>query len=43
VHPDGENIFVLATTSQQDSGGLYIVSQANIFYGDLVCSHNKIC
>jgi len=39
VHPDGENIFVLATTSQQDSGGLYIVSQANIFYGDLVCSH----
>ncbi|XP_024868118.1 uncharacterized protein LOC112452235 isoform X1 [Temnothorax curvispinosus] len=35
VHPDGENIFVLATTSQQDAGGLYIVSQANIFYGDL--------
>ncbi|KAG5322445.1 F234B protein, partial [Pseudoatta argentina] len=35
VHPDGENIFVLATTSQQDSGGLYIVSQANIFYGNL--------
>ncbi|XP_011708281.1 PREDICTED: uncharacterized protein LOC105462995 isoform X3 [Wasmannia auropunctata] len=35
VHPDGENIFVLATTSQQDSGGLYIVSQADIFYGDL--------
>ncbi|XP_011168597.1 uncharacterized protein LOC105201976 isoform X2 [Solenopsis invicta] len=34
VHPDGENIFVLATTSQQDDGGLYIVSQANIFYGD---------
>lgn len=40
VHPDGENIFVLATTSQQDTGGLYIVSQANIFYGDLVCSIN---
>lgn len=40
VHPDGENIFVLATTSQQDSGGLYIVSQANIFYGDLVCIIN---
>lgn len=38
VHPDGENIFVLATTSQQDAGGLYIVSQANIFYGELVCS-----
>ncbi|KYN50192.1 PREDICTED: uncharacterized protein LOC108771187 [Cyphomyrmex costatus] len=35
VHPDGENVFVLATTSQQDSGGLYVVSQANIFYGDL--------
>ncbi|KAL0121064.1 hypothetical protein PUN28_008647 [Cardiocondyla obscurior] len=35
IHPDGENIFVLATTSQQDDGGLYIVSQANIFYGDL--------
>ncbi|XP_011637922.1 uncharacterized protein LOC105427738 isoform X1 [Pogonomyrmex barbatus] len=35
VHPDGENIFVLTTTSQQDAGGLYIVSQANVFYGDL--------
>lgn len=41
VHPDGENIFVLTTTSQQDAGGLYIVSQANIFYGDLVCSIKK--
>ncbi|EZA56528.1 hypothetical protein X777_03315 [Ooceraea biroi] len=35
VHPDGENIFILATSSQQEAGGLYIVSQANIFYGDL--------
>ncbi|XP_012234681.2 uncharacterized protein [Linepithema humile] len=35
VHPDGENIFVLATSSQEEAGGLYIVSQANIFYGDL--------
>lgn len=36
VQSDGENIFVLATSSQQEAGGLYIVSQANIFYGDLV-------
>ncbi|KAL6430621.1 hypothetical protein ACFW04_006902 [Cataglyphis niger] len=35
VQSDGENIFVLATSSQQEAGGLYIVSQANIFYGDL--------
>lgn len=38
VQSDGENIFVLATSSQQEGGGLYIVSQANIFYGDLVCN-----
>jgi len=38
VHPDGENIFILATSSQQEAGGLYIASQANIFYGDLVCN-----
>lgn len=36
VHPDGENVFILATNSQKQAGGLYIVSQANIFYGDLV-------
>ncbi|XP_032688861.1 uncharacterized protein LOC116852515 isoform X1 [Odontomachus brunneus] len=35
VHPDGENVFILATNSQKEAGGLYIVSQANIFYGDL--------
>lgn len=35
VQSDGENIFILATNSQQEGGGLYIVSQANIFYGDL--------
>lgn len=35
VQSDGENIFVLATSSQQQAGGLYIVSQANMFYGDL--------
>ncbi|EFN80767.1 uncharacterized protein LOC105186548 [Harpegnathos saltator] len=35
VHPDGENVFVLATNSQKQAGGLYIVSQGNIFYGDL--------
>ncbi|CAL1683905.1 unnamed protein product [Lasius platythorax] len=43
VQSDGENIFVLATSSQQEAGGLYIVSQANIFYGDLQLrklSHN---
>lgn len=38
VHPDGENVFVLAINSQKQAGGLYIVSQASIFYGDLVCS-----
>lgn len=38
VQSDGENIFVLATSSQQEAGGLYIVSQANMFYGDLVCN-----
>lgn len=38
VQSDGENIFVLATNSQQEAGGLYIVSQANIFYGNLVCN-----
>ncbi|XP_014485301.1 PREDICTED: uncharacterized protein LOC106749897 isoform X2 [Dinoponera quadriceps] len=35
VHPDGENVFVLATNSQKQAGGLYIVSQGSIFYGDL--------
>lgn len=35
VQSDGENIFVLATSSQQEAGGLYIVSQANIFYDNL--------
>lgn len=38
VQSDGENVFVLATNSQQEAGGLYIVSQANIFYGNLVCN-----
>lgn len=45
VHPDGENVFILATNSQKQAGGLYIVSQANMFYGDLVCyniSHIKM-
>lgn len=42
VHPDGENIFILATSSQEEAGGLYIVSQANIFYGDLVCNCNGV-
>lgn len=36
VYPDGENVFVLATSSQQEAGGLYITSQASMFYGDLV-------
>lgn len=36
VHPDGENVFVLATSSQKEAGGLYIASQASMFYGDLV-------
>ncbi|XP_076752038.1 uncharacterized protein LOC143424099 [Xylocopa sonorina] len=35
VHPDGENIFVLVTSSQKQSGGLYIIPQVNLMYGDL--------
>ncbi|XP_015584777.1 uncharacterized protein LOC107262760 isoform X2 [Cephus cinctus] len=35
IHPDGENIFVIATSSQRQSGGLYIVPQSNLIYGDL--------
>ncbi|KAG7201664.1 hypothetical protein KM043_004394 [Ampulex compressa] len=35
VHPDGENIFILATSSQKQSGGLYAVPQVNLMYGDL--------
>ncbi|XP_076280121.1 uncharacterized protein LOC143208973 isoform X1 [Lasioglossum baleicum] len=35
VHPDGENIFVFTTTSRQQTGGLYVVPQVNLMYGDL--------
>ncbi|KAF3421304.1 hypothetical protein E2986_10336 [Frieseomelitta varia] len=35
VHPDGENIFVLVTSSQKQSGGLYVISQENLMYNDL--------
>ncbi|XP_031839420.2 uncharacterized protein LOC116429975 isoform X1 [Nomia melanderi] len=35
VHPDGESIFVFVTTGEQKSGGLYIVSQVNLIYGNL--------
>ena len=36
VHPDGENIFVLVTSSQKQSGGLYVIPQENLMYNDLV-------
>ncbi|XP_017875939.1 uncharacterized protein LOC108622524 isoform X2 [Ceratina calcarata] len=35
IHPDGESMFVLATSSQKRSGGLYVVPQVNLMYGDL--------
>ncbi|XP_066592878.1 uncharacterized protein [Prorops nasuta] len=35
VHPDGENIFVLATSSQEKSGGLYIIPQSAIMHGEM--------
>lgn len=35
VHPDGESIFVLVTSSQKQSGGLYVVPQVNLMYGNL--------
>ncbi|CAL7946258.1 unnamed protein product [Xylocopa violacea] len=35
VHPDGESIFVLVTSSQKQSGGLYVIPQVNLMYGDL--------
>ncbi|XP_076177555.1 uncharacterized protein LOC143151921 isoform X2 [Ptiloglossa arizonensis] len=35
IHPDGENIFVLVTSSQKQLGGLYIVPQVNLMYGNL--------
>ncbi|KAK1136096.1 hypothetical protein K0M31_000665 [Melipona bicolor] len=35
VHPDGENIFVLVTSSQKQSGGLYVIPQENLMYNDL--------
>lgn len=35
IHPDGENIFILVTSSQKQSSGLYIISQVNLIYGNL--------
>ncbi|XP_015432829.1 PREDICTED: uncharacterized protein LOC107188942 [Dufourea novaeangliae] len=36
VHPDGESIFVFVTTSQkQSAGGLYVVPQVNLMYGNM--------
>ncbi|XP_076244966.1 uncharacterized protein LOC143185665 isoform X2 [Calliopsis andreniformis] len=35
VHPDGESIFVLVTSSQKQSGGLYVVPQVDLMYGNL--------
>ena len=36
VHPDGENIFVMVTNSQKQSGGLYVVPQTQLMEGELV-------
>ncbi|XP_017798991.1 PREDICTED: uncharacterized protein LOC108579882 [Habropoda laboriosa] len=35
IHPDGESIFVLVTSSQKQSGGLYVIPQVNLMYGNL--------
>ncbi|XP_076635826.1 uncharacterized protein LOC143348939 isoform X3 [Colletes latitarsis] len=35
IHPDGENIFVLVTSGQNQSGGLYVVPQVNLMYNNL--------
>lgn len=35
VHPDGENIFVIVTNSQKQSGGLYVIRQAQLMQGEL--------
>ncbi|OAD61472.1 hypothetical protein WN48_00414, partial [Eufriesea mexicana] len=35
VHPDGESIFVLVTSSQKKSSGLYVIPQVNLMYGNL--------
>lgn len=35
IHPDGESIFVLVTSSQKQSGGLYIIPQVDLMYGSL--------
>ncbi|XP_076658207.1 uncharacterized protein LOC143362167 isoform X2 [Halictus rubicundus] len=35
VHPDGESIFVFTTTSRQQPGGLYVVPQVNLMYGEI--------
>lgn len=40
VQPDGENIFILVTSSSDDSGGLYIISHASLLNGNLVRSNN---
>ncbi|XP_050585216.1 uncharacterized protein LOC126919724 isoform X1 [Bombus affinis] len=35
VHPDGENVFVLVTSSKKQSGGLYVIPQVNLMYSNL--------
>ncbi|XP_053989156.1 uncharacterized protein LOC128881821 [Hylaeus volcanicus] len=35
IHPDGENIFVFVTSSQMQSGALYVVPQVNLIHGNL--------
>lgn len=42
VHPDGESIFVLVTSSQKQSSGLYVIPQVNLMYGNLVSFINNL-
>lgn len=36
VHPDGESYFILASSDQDKSGGLYIISHADLVKGQFV-------
>lgn len=39
VHPDGEVMYLLAASTPEQSGGLYIVSHSNLLYGKMVSHH----
>ncbi|XP_012277652.1 uncharacterized protein LOC105698194 isoform X1 [Orussus abietinus] len=35
IHPDGETMYIIATSSDQQSGGLYLAPQSNLIQGEL--------